>query len=97
MPRVLRYLCTGLEPQAPDAPAGSAPRFRAPHDYGVAVILLGIADRMVPPDQVDALRRGIETFLTASQLTLVDMNQAQATFKQSQAIARDAAGTVGAR
>ena len=85
--RVLRYLCTGLEPLAPGAAPGSAPRFRAPHDYGVAVILLGIADRMVPPDQVDALRRGIETFLTASQLTLVDMSQAQATFKESQAIA----------
>jgi alpha-beta hydrolase superfamily lysophospholipase len=41
----------------------------------------------VPPDQVAALSRGIETFLTASQLTLVDMNQAKATFEQSQAIA----------
>ena len=85
--RVLRYLCTGLEPSEPDAPAGATPRFRAPHDYGVAVILLGLADRMVPPDQVAPLRNGLETFLTASQLTLVDMNQATATFKQSQAIA----------
>ena len=51
------------------------------------MILLGIADRMVPADQVEALRRGIETFLTASQLTLVDMGQATATFKRSQAIA----------
>jgi dienelactone hydrolase len=87
LPRVLRYLCTGLEPLPPDAPPGTPPHFRAPHDYGVAVILLGIADRMVPPDQVAALSRGIETFLTASQLTLVDMNQAKATFEQSQAIA----------
>jgi len=85
--RVLRYLCTGLEPHAPGAPAGAAPRFRAPHDYGVAVILLGLADRIVPPDQVAPLRHGLETFLTASQLTLVDMSQATATFKQSQAIA----------
>ncbi|MBK5298623.1 MAG: hypothetical protein JJE40_15830, partial [Vicinamibacteria bacterium] len=85
--RVLRYLCTGLEPLLPDTPDGTAPRFRAPHDYGVAVILLGLADRMVPRDQVDALRGGLETFLTASQLTLVDMNKATATFKQSQAIA----------
>lgn len=87
LPRVLRYLCTGLEPLPPDAPAGTTPHFRAPHDYGVAVILLGIADRIVPPDQVPALRHGIETFLTASQLTLVDMNKAKATFEQSQAIA----------
>jgi dienelactone hydrolase len=86
--RVLRYLCTGLEPPAPGAVAGTSPHYRAPHDYGVAVILLGIADRMVPPDQVDALRRGIETFLTASQLTLIDMNEAKATFEHSQAIAK---------
>lgn len=85
--RVLRYLCTGLEPLAPDAPPATSPHFRAPHDYGVAVILLGLADRMVPPDQVAPLKRGLETFLTASQLTLVDMGQATATFKQSQAIA----------
>ena len=85
--RVLRYLCTGLEPLPPEAAPGTPPHFRAPHDYGVAVILLGLADRIVPPDQVAPLRRGLETFLTASQLTLVDMNQATATFKQSQAIA----------
>ena len=87
LPRVLRYLCTGLEPRAPDQPPGSSPHFRAPHDYGVAVILLGLADRMVPPDQVQPLRRGLETFLTASQLTLVDMNEAKSTFEESQAIA----------
>jgi dienelactone hydrolase len=85
--RVLRYMCTGLEPLPPGAAPGTPPHVRAPHDYGVAVILLGLADRMVPPDQVAPLRRGLETFLTASQLTLVDMNQATATFKQSQAIA----------
>jgi dienelactone hydrolase len=85
--RVLRYLCTGLEPLAPGQPSGSRPHVRAPHDYGVAVILLGLADRIVPVDQVGPLRRGLETFLTASQLTLVDMSQAQATFKESQAIA----------
>ena len=85
--RVLRYLCTGLEPVPPGSPPGTAPHFRAPHDYGVAVILLGLADRIVPADQVDPLRRGLETFLTASQLTLVDMNQATATFRESQAIA----------
>lgn len=85
--RVLRYLCTGLEPRAPDAPRDTPPVYRAPHDYGVAVILLGLADRVVPPDQVGPLRRGLETFLTASQMTLVDMNQATAIFKESQAIA----------
>jgi len=87
LPRVLRYLCSGIEPLPPGAPASTPPHFRAPHDYGVAVILLGIADRMVPPEQVDALRRGIETYLTASQLTLVDMTKARAVYDESVQIA----------
>lgn len=85
--RVLRYLCTGLEPLPPGAPAGTRPHVRPPHDYGVAVILIGLADRMVPAEQVQPLRRGLETFLTASQLTLVDMELAKKTFAESQAIA----------
>jgi dienelactone hydrolase len=87
LPRALKYLCTGLEPRAPGEPADRPAHYRAPHDYGVAVILLGAADRMVPPDQVAALRRGIETFLHASQLTLVDMAQARAVYNESKAIA----------
>jgi dienelactone hydrolase len=87
LPRVLRYLCSGLEPLPPGVPPSTPPHFRAPHDYGVAVILLGIADRMVPPDQVDALRRDIETYLTASQLTLVDMTKAHAVYDESVKIA----------
>ena len=71
----------------PAKPADRPPHFRAPHDYGVAVILLGVADRVVPPDQVAALRHGIETFLHASQLTLVDMAQARAVYNESKAIA----------
>jgi dienelactone hydrolase len=87
LPRALKYLCTGFEPRAPGAPADRPPHFRAPHDYGIAVILLGAADRLVPPDQVVALRHGIETFLRASQLTLVDMAQAHAAYNESKAIA----------
>ena len=85
--RVLRYLCSGLEPRAPGEPDTAPLRVRAPHDYGVAVILLGLADRIVPPAQVGPLRTGLETFLTASQLTLVDMDEATETFRKSQAIA----------
>jgi dienelactone hydrolase len=87
LPRVLRYLCSGIEPLPPGAAPAASPHLRTPHDYGVAVILLGIADRMVPPDQVDALRRGIETYLTASQLTLVDMTRAHAVYDESVQIA----------
>jgi dienelactone hydrolase len=87
LPRVLRYLCTGLEPHAPGVSEDEPLRRRSPHDYGVAVILLGVADKMVPHDQVEPLRHGIETFLTASQLTLVDMAQARAVYEESTRIA----------
>jgi dienelactone hydrolase len=86
LPRVLRYLCSGLEPHRPGEPATAAQHFRAPHDYGVAVILLGLADRMVPADQVERLTTGIETYLTASQLTLVDMTKARAVYEDSKRI-----------
>ena len=87
LPRVLRYLCTGIEPIRPNAPEGSPPLVRPPHDYGVAVILVGIADRMVPPDQVEPLRRGIVTFLTASQLDLIDKTKAAEVFAEARRLA----------
>ena len=43
-----------------------------PHDYGVAVALLNLADRVVPPDQVAALSKGIDGFLLASSLAVTD-------------------------
>jgi hypothetical protein len=87
LPRVLRYLCTGIEPPGPDAASASPPHLRPPHDYGVAVILVGLADRMVPPEQVEPLRRGIVTFLTASQLDLIDKARAATVFKEAHTIA----------
>jgi dienelactone hydrolase len=57
LPRALRFLCTG------ELPDGS---HRTPHDYGLAVIALAAIPRLVPPDQTDALERGIRTFLEAS-------------------------------
>ena len=78
----MRYLATGEAPQV----AGL--ETHPPHDYGVAVILYGLADRgVVPMDQVAALREGIETFLLASQLTLVSMDQATATFAKARDMA----------
>jgi acetyl esterase/lipase len=75
---VLRYLATGEEVHVPGV------ENHPPHDYGVAVILYGLADRgIVPADQVEPLRTGVETYLLASQLTLVDMNQANATFEKA--------------
>jgi dienelactone hydrolase len=75
--RVLKYLATGEAVQAPGIVT------HPPHDYGVAVILYAGADRVVPPEQVAALRDGIRTFLLASQLTLVNMDEANATFQKA--------------
>jgi len=69
LPRVLRYLCTGTEPYPPGRIGLKDPMVeQAPHDYGVAVILLGITDRVVPPSQVEALRAAIRRYLIASAL-----------------------------
>lgn len=72
---------SGTSPQAERAPDVNQPYVRAPHDYGVAVILLGIADRLVPAAQVDALRAGIRRYLDASALdSNVDKARAAAEF-----------------
>ncbi len=80
--RVVHYLCTG------DAPQMDGITTHPPHDYGVAVLLYGLADQMVPPDQVEPLKDGVRTFLLASQLTLVDMEQANATFRHARDMAK---------
>ena len=78
LPRTLRYLCTGLQPDGTTRP---------PHDYGVAIILLGAADRVVPAPQVEPLRSAIRAFLEASHVDMVDKAQGQLAFAR----ARDAA------
>jgi hypothetical protein len=97
LPRVLRYLCTGQEPYPSnqvrvnlraDSVGGSGaaagpnvPFTRPPHDYGVAVILLGIANRVVPAAQVERLRAGVRRYLVASALdTNVDKARAASEF-----------------
>jgi dienelactone hydrolase len=83
LPRVMRYLATGQAPQVQGLVT------HPPHDYGVAVILYGLADNgVVPADQVAALRDGIQTFLLASQLTLVSMDQANAMFAKAREMAK---------
>lgn len=84
LPRVMRYLATGKAAEAPGVAAAPPP-----HDYGVAVILYGLADRgVVPAEQVVELRDGIRTFLLASQLTLVSMDDANATFAKAREMAK---------
>ena len=78
LPRTLRYLCTGVQPD------GST---RPPHDYGVVIILLGVADRLVPADQVQPLHAGIRSFLHASHLDMVDKAKAQVEFARARDLA----------
>lgn len=75
--RVLSFLCTGVLPDG---------QHLKPHDYGVVVILLNVADRLVPPEQVEPLRMGIRTFLRASHLTLSDARRAEETFEEARRI-----------
>lgn len=84
LPRVMRYIATGKAAEAPGV-TPSPP----PHDYAVSVVLYGLADRgVVPAEQVEQLRDGIRTFLLASQLTLVSMDQANATFAKARDMAK---------
>jgi len=78
LPRTLRYLCTGIQPDG-----GTRP----PHDYGVAIILLGVADRVVPSDQAQPLRDAILAFLHASHVDMVDKTQGQVEFARAKSMA----------
>ncbi len=93
LPRVLRYLCTGSEPMPrgriplkPEAGAAARsadqPFVLPPHDYGVAVMLLALADRLVPPAQVEPLRAAVRRYLNASALdSNVDKERAAREFE----------------
>lgn len=78
LPRTLRYLCTGIQPDG---------AVRPPHDYGLAIVLLGGADRVVPAAQVDPLRDAIRSFLEASRLDMVDKAKAALEFTRAKALA----------
>lgn len=79
LPRTLRYLLTGVQPDGARL---------APHDYGVAIILLGVAERVVPAEQAEPLRAAILSFLEASHLDMVDKSAAAAAFAQARARAQ---------
>jgi len=89
LPRVLRYLCTGVEPPHPREVRldDGAPVVRPPHDYGVAVMLLGVADRLVPPAQAEPLRVAVRRYLWASHLDRVDKPRADAAFAELRELA----------
>ena len=88
--RVLRFLCSGMEPAPPGEGSNTAPatgRYRRPHDYGVVIVLLGGADRVVPAAQVGPLRTAILTFLRASHYDLFDRRRAAETFAEARRMA----------
>ena len=80
LPRTLRFLCTGIQPDGVQRP---------PHDYGVVIILLGVADRLVPAEQVDGLRNAILTFLEASHVDMVDKPRAAGIFERARTLAAE--------
>lgn len=78
LPRTLRYLCTGIQPDGSHRP---------PHDYGVAVVLLGVAERVVPAAQVEPLRAAILAFLDGSRFDGIDPARAKQDFDHARALA----------
>ena len=82
LPRVLHYLCTGIEPAGLP---GSPPDVRPPHDYAVAVLLHQAAELAVPAAQVASLRESIETFLNASALNRTSRGDAARLFDAARA------------
>jgi acetyl esterase/lipase len=78
LPRTLEYLCTGIQPDGTTRP---------PHDYGLAIVLLSAADRVVPPEQVAPLRQAIRSFLEASRLDMVDKAKSALEFERAKTLA----------
>jgi fermentation-respiration switch protein FrsA (DUF1100 family) len=80
--RVLEYFCTGREGDA------MAQGLLAPHDYGVAIVLLNVAEHLVPPHQVEPLRAAVWRFLYASYLDRIDKPRAEREFAALRDLAR---------
>ena len=75
--QTLRYLCTGVQADG---------RVRPPHDYGLVVVLLNLATSVVPPEQVAGLARGINLFMRASHIDMVDQARAADVFAEAVAL-----------
>ena len=84
--RVLRYLCSGSSRASPE----SLPTLRntSAHRTTTAWPSSCSSSRIAwcLPNRSDACGHGIETYLTASQLTLVDMTRAKAVYEDSKRI-----------
>ena len=74
LPRAMHYLCTGELPDGTVQP---------PHDYGAVVILLAGLAHFAPPDQLDALRHAVVTFLDASSYDVTDPARSAQLFSEA--------------
>ena len=83
LPRVMTFLCTG------DTPGGGS---MAPHDYGVAIILYGAADRLVPAADVTPLRRAMRTYLDAASAVGTGADDARALAAEAARLVADLPG-----
>jgi len=85
LPRVLKYLCTGVEPRPAnqvrlkaDTTREDPTAFvRPPDSHAVAGLLLGLAHRLVPAGQVEPLREAIGRFLSAPPQSSADAPRAE--------------------
>ena len=69
-PSVVRYLCVGAHDS------------RQPDMFGTAIVLLNVADRLVPPRQVDRLRDAVRQFLSTDGTADTRRAEALATLKK---------------
>jgi hypothetical protein len=76
LPRVMTYLCTGRLADG---------TVRAPHDYGVAIVLLHTLPHVVPAEAVSASAEALTTFLTASSEAATNMPRAMQLLEQARA------------
>jgi pimeloyl-ACP methyl ester carboxylesterase len=84
--RVLDYFCASSDSSDEAGP----PERRlpgAPHDYGVAVAVLAVADHLVPADQLTAFKKAVRRFLSASYLDRTDKDRADREFAALRGVA----------
>ena len=86
LPRVLKYFCTGIEPPV----EGMKPP-PPPHDYGLAIVAFGVAEELVPREQVVPFREAVRTFLDASGIAYVRPSDAEAGFNRARALEHELA------
>ena len=82
LPEVMTYLCTGRLPD------GST---RRPHDYGLAVMLFGALEALLPPAQIAPARAAVLAFLDASSYERMDVEQSAALLATARRLTAQAA------